>query len=119
MPSTVFISNMSKEHDYTSAAKYGAIRPVTSGNYPIFKTARLLEEITAALLYSEETDYLLLSGSSVVAGYCIAVWLMLHKKCNLLLHDRRQGQYVPRLFDRVAVMTDIERARDKLKQQET
>lgn len=114
---TVFISNMSKDHDYSDAAKFGAIRPITSGNYPIFKTQRLLEEIIAALVHSGEDDYLLLSGSSVVAGFCLVVWLMLHKKVTLLLHDRRQGAYVPRLFHRDVTYLEIERARDKLEQQ--
>lgn len=111
---TVFISNMSKDHDYTGAVKFGAIRPITSGNYPIFKTQRLLEEIIDALVHSKETDYLLLSGSSVVAGFSLVIWLMLHRKVNLLLHDRRQGQYVPRVFQRDTTYLDIERARAKI-----
>lgn len=112
---TVFISNMSKDHDYGKAAPYGVIRPVTSGNYPIFKTARLTEEIVGALIHSTEDDYLLLSGSSVVAGLCLSIWLTVHKKANLLLHDRRQGAYVPRSIDRDELRLEIEQARDKLK----
>lgn len=115
---TVFISNMSIDHDYTNAAVFGAVRPITSGNYPIFKTTRLIEEVIKALIYSKDTDYLLLSGSSVVASICLAVWLMLHKKANLLLHDRRQNQYVPRVFDREATLLELERARDRLEKDE-
>lgn len=112
---TVYISNMSRDHDYTKAAQYGAICPVTSGNYPIFKTVRLVDEVVNILIHSKDTDYLLLSGSSVVAGICLAVWFMLHKKVNLLLHDKRQGgQYIPRLFDKEATLLEIERVRDKL-----
>lgn len=110
---TVYISNMSRDHDYTDAARFGAIRPITSGNYPIFKTERLREEIIDALLDSKDTDYLLLSGSSVVAGICLSVWFSLHRQVTLLLHDRRQGAYVPRKLDRNAIALDIERARDK------
>jgi hypothetical protein len=110
---TVFISNMSKDHDYTKAAIFGVVRPITSGNYPIFKTGRLAEEIIDALSQSVEDDYLLLSGSSVVAGLCMAIWLTKHKKVNLLLHDRRQGAYVPRSLLRDELRLDIERARDK------
>lgn len=114
MSATVFVSNMSRDHDYGKAAVFGAIRPITSGNYPIFKTGRLQEEIVTALIHSTEDDYLCLSGSSVVAGLCLAIWLTMHKKVNLLLHDRRQGAYVPRTLNRDEMRLDIERARDKL-----
>jgi len=40
------------------------MRPITSGNYAIFKTTRLLEEVVAALARSSETDYLAFSGSA-------------------------------------------------------
>jgi hypothetical protein len=114
MSGTVFITNMNPEHDYTSAGKYGAIRPITSGNYAIFKTSRLVDEAVQALIESDENDYLLVSGSSVVASICMAVWLAMHKKVNLLLHDRRQTQYVPRTLLRSHVQLNIEKARDKL-----
>lgn len=108
---------MSRDHSYEAAAKYGAIRPITSGNYPIFKTTRLVEELIDALAASKDTDYLLLSGSSVVAGLALAIWLMMHKKVQLLLHDRRQSAYVPRLFDRTTAMVQIEQARAKLEKE--
>ena len=111
---TVFISNMSRDHDYTKAATYGAIRPITSGNYPIFKTTRLVDEVINTLIHSKESDYLLLSGSSLVAGICLSIWLMMHKKVSLLLLDRRQGQYIPRVFDKDATLIELEKARDKL-----
>ena len=114
MSGTVFITNMNPDHDYTSAAKYGAIRPITSGNYAIFKTSRLIDEAVQALLESDEEDYLLVSGSSVVAAICMAVWLIMHKKANLLLHDRRQTQYVQRTLHRGSIQLNIEKARDKL-----
>ena len=58
---TVYVSNRASTHDYTSASKMGALRFVTIGNYPIFKTARLQEEIITALAYSTKDDYLLFS----------------------------------------------------------
>jgi hypothetical protein len=113
MSSTVFITNMNPDHDYTTAAKYGAIRPITSGNYAIFKTSRLEDEAIDALLESADDDYLLISGSSVVAGICMAVWLTMHKQVNLLLHDRKQSQYIPRTMRRDDLILKIERARDR------
>lgn len=111
---TVFITNMAGDHSYTPAARYGAIRPVTSGNYPVFKTARLVEEIAAALASSSEEDFLLFSGSSFIAGLCLAMWLARHKKCRALLYDRPQGGYVPRTIDRSELEVQMEKAADRL-----
>ena len=99
-PPTVYITNRSASHDYTSATKHGAIRFVTSGNYPVFKTSRLQEEVAEALAYSQPSDYLLLSGSSVVASICVAVWLEMHSTCHILIWDRVQDVYVLRIISK-------------------
>jgi len=114
---TVFITNLSPKHDYSAAVRYGAHRPVTSGNYPVFKTDRLVEEIVRALMYSSEDDYLLFSGSSFIGGLCLQIWLSLHKHCKVLLRDSRQNSYVPRLIRRGDLITQIEHAKDQLKRQ--
>lgn len=110
---TVWISNRSRDHTYDTAKKFGAIKYVTQGNYPIFKTARLREEIIGALVYSDPDDFLLLSGSSVIAGLCVAVWLALHGKAAILLYDRKKDDYVMRSLDRDDLLKEIEKARDK------
>lgn len=115
MPSavTVFVSNFSRSHEYASAARYGALRPITSGNFPIFKTNRLREEIAKALCESTKEDFLLLSGSSVVAGLCMSMWLEQHGQVKLLLFDRAQTpqQYVTRVITRKELRAEIEQQR--------
>jgi len=113
MNDTVFISNMAKSHDYTKAAEFGAIRPVTSGNYAIFKTTRLMEEIVDALAISTENDYLLFSGSSVIAALCMSVWMELHGRVKILLYDRSRQQYVERVLVKKDIRLDIERKIDE------
>jgi len=105
---------MSPAHSYESASKYGAIRPVTSGNYPVFKSDRLMEEVIRSLAYSASTDYLLFSGSSFVAGICLAVWLTMHKECHSLLYDPKQRAYVPRTIKRQDIQIQIEKVKDRL-----
>ena len=112
---TVFISNLGPGHDYSKASRWGAIRSITQGNYPIFKTDRLIEEITSVLTHSSPEDFLLLSGSSVVAGMATAVWLTFHPRCKLLLFDRKApdgGSYVLRVVARDQIKLSIERHRD-------
>lgn len=111
--STVFVSNMAAEHDYSSALQYGALRPITSGNYPIYKTSRLIEEIASALAESSSDDHLLISGSSVVAALCAVVWLMYHNKVNILLWDRGNGCYVERVIDKDSLRITIEQLVDR------
>ena len=114
---TVFISNLSKAHNYEPAKSYGALRAITSGNYPIFKTTRLREEIVTALVCSQPDDYLLLSGSSVIAGLAMATWLIMHGKVNLLLYDRTERAYVLRHFQREDTQKEIEAAHDRLEEE--
>lgn len=113
---TVFISNLGGGKDYSSVAKFGAMRPITSGNFPIFKTDRLMEEVITAILDSEPDDYLVLSGSGLVTALCLSVWLIIHKKARLLLFDKRQGdkgQYVPRTVTREEIILSIEHIKER------
>lgn len=110
---TVFITNMAADHDYTSAAKFGAIRPVTRGNFAFFKHVRLLEEISETLIHSKKTDFLAFSGSGFIGALCLTVWLTLHKECKALLFDRQQNAYVVRVVKKDAIITTIEKAKDK------
>lgn len=110
----VFATNRSGEHDYSSAEKYGGLRFITIGNYPIFKTARLVEEIIKALVHSSPSDYLLYSGSGVVASLCTVVWIELHKKVQMLMWDRNERKYVLRIVDKSDLRLEIERAVDAL-----
>jgi len=88
------------------------MRPITSGNYPIFKSTRLLEEIVLALSQSEDTDYLAFSGAAFVGALCLAVWLILHRECKVLLYDPRQNAYVPRVLKRNDIIVQIEKLRE-------
>ena len=110
--STVFISNMS-EHDYSSATQFGALRFVTSGNYPIYKTSRLMEEIAETLAESTQEDHLLLSGSAVIAALCMTVWLTYHSRINILLYDHANNVYEERKLDKSSIRVLVERIIDR------
>lgn len=113
-PSVVFITNKSSTHEYSPAGKFGAIRFVTMGNYPIFKTRRLQEQIASVLVHSQPTDYLLLSGSSMIAALCLGIWLNIHKEARILMWDRSQNEYVMRVVSTEEIRLDVETAVDQL-----
>lgn len=114
MSKTVFVSNKSSVHDYSPATMFGALRYVTLGNYAIFKTNRLREEIVESLVYSRPDDFLLPSGSAVIAALCTTTWLEMHGSVQLLLWDRSQSQYVTRVIGRSDIRLEIENARQRL-----
>lgn len=111
---TVFITNMAADHDYESATKFGAIRPVTRGNFPFFKHVRLIEEIAETLVHSSKTDYLAFSGSGFIGALCLNIWLIMHRECRALLFDRQQGGYILRVIKRDALVINIEKAKDAI-----
>ena len=88
---------------------------ITVSNYPVFKTARLIEEIIKTLIHSTPEDYLLYSGSGVVASLCTVIWLQMHKKVQMLMWDRNEDKYVLRILDRSELRLEIERAADEVK----
>lgn len=116
MSATVYVTNKSSAHDYNSAINYGSLCFITSGNYPIFKTSRLQEEIIEKLVYSKPDDYLLLSGASGIAAIATAVWLEIHGSVNLLLWDRSRNEYSKRIVNKSDIRLDIERAYDRIQQ---
>lgn len=95
---TVFVSNLSSDHDYTATAAFGALRPVTMGMFPIFKVGRLIDEIVQALSHSTPQDYLILAGSSVVSSLCLTIWMQRHGQCQILLFDRGSNRYTMRIL---------------------
>lgn len=108
----VYITNRSDTHSYDSATRVGALSFVTTGNYPVFKTNRLQEEIITALAHSTKDDYLLFSGSGVICALCLAVWLEMHSTAKVLLWDRTQNMYVTRIIERRELITSIEVEQD-------
>lgn len=72
-----------------------------------------MEEIAHSLSYSQEGDYLLFSGSSFIAGLCLAIWLYKHSICNALLWDNRAKAYVPRKVTKKDIAMLVEKERDK------
>lgn len=108
----VFITNMGRDHNYSAAARFGALRPITRGNFPMFQTERLREEVVTALSSSTQEDYLVLSGQAFISGLCMLVWMEMHGRCKVLMHDKSNDSYVHRTLSRSDLRMQIEQARD-------
>jgi len=112
MSSTVFITNVEPTKNYSEATTFGAIRAITSGNYTIMQTSRLIREVAEALAYSTPNDFLLISGSATIAGMCLYMWMEKHRLCRMLLWDQRT--YTLRVVTRETVRREIEEALDRI-----
>ena len=81
---TVWVANESG-HDYEAAEQYGSLKRLTLGNQTPFRLDRLLAHITRGICrFTDEDDYLLISGSPVINSLAFHVWLQTHPRCNLL-----------------------------------
>lgn len=93
--SAVYILNESI-HDYSKAAKYGRLVPVTHGRTPVFKTAVIMEVLEDALKNFQEDDHLLLSGPMLLNVMATAV---IHPKVavlKLVVFDAKRQEYTVR-----------------------
>ena len=105
--SVVFITNFSA-HDYGSARQHGNLRPITSGSLNLLKVDRLLTTAIEELKLSTPDDFLLISGPPVMCALCLAIWLTMHVKCNLLIFDAKEREYVVRPISQDQIATAIE-----------
>lgn len=90
----VYIANYSHEFDYEPAKAFGDLVPISSGSHSFLRTIQLQRHIAGAIIRSAVDDYLIISGSGIIGGFALAMWLTRHGACNLLIFDKTT--YIPR-----------------------
>lgn len=98
--SKVFIVNRAG-HDFSSAAKYGELVSVTTGNMNIFRPDRGLYQIQKILEeFNPEFDYLLLSGNVFTNALAVSTIIAFRsRKCfsiglRFLVYDAKNHCYI-------------------------
>lgn len=71
-------------HDYDNAKKYGHLISLTQGTVNPFRTDRLADHIAQRLKGATKDDYVLLSGSPILNGLTMSLWLFKFPRCNTL-----------------------------------
>lgn len=99
----VFITHQ-KNHDLSSAEKYGEFTILTSGKVSIFKTDDLANTVREKLSTATSDDFLLLSGSPIIN--CIAFSYLLSKFAvvNVLIFNAITREYVCRTISEHLIM---------------
>lgn len=95
---TVWVINDSG-HDYSSASKYGHLRPLTKGPVNIFTTHDLLAELKTTLSESKPEDILMYSGGPArIAVLASHIMMAKHGVVHELIFGHTKGEYTKREF---------------------
>ena len=96
----VFIVNRGG-HDHSDAERFGELIYLSEGAVNRYAVTEMYREFVQVLKTSNEEDYVLLTGLSVMSSLACAIFARLHGKLNLLLfHATRapgeKGSYIER-----------------------
>ncbi len=89
----VYITNFAG-HDYSKAEKFGKLTAITTGYVSFHSLDRVKYQVCEAVDKADPEDFLLLSGIPVLCVIAALYWNWKHKKCKLLIHDKKaDGEY--------------------------
>lgn len=98
----VWVANVGG-HQYDKAEQFGRLMPLTSGNVNYYNLDRVMVSVSPKLAMAEADDYLLVSGSPILVGLIMSMWLTRFGRINLLQWSQVQENYVPIILRRDAV----------------
>jgi len=93
----VYILNRSG-HDFSSAEKFGELKFVNEGHYNIFNIGAVVTLLRNNLIspFKVEEDFLVMSGSPMVAAIAFSLLIPMKGSVNVLLFDAKQKVYTNR-----------------------
>lgn len=93
----IYLPNKSS-HDISDAYRFGDVIPLTSGKISRYSTNHLYREIEPVISKSTSTDYILLTGLTVVNVITCSLFVLKHNRLNLLIHHSDDNSYVSRIM---------------------
>lgn len=88
--SKVYVVNKSC-HDFTSAEDFGDVVFMTEGALDRFNTSKMFRAFKPFIERSDPSDYILLTGMTVMNSIACAMFAKKHGKLNLLIYKDRRG----------------------------
>ena len=95
---TVYVVNDSG-HIMDNAKKFGNFKVLSKGNVNIFRTNDITADFKGKLKDIQPTDFILLSGSSILNVLATSIALTKNSKVGVLLYNLNSGEYVPRIIE--------------------
>lgn len=90
---TVWIVNRSG-HDYSEAEKYGKLKPLTIDDVNPLQVDRLASHLARGIgSFASEGDFLLISGTPIINGLAIHLWLRHFGSCKVLQWNAKARDY--------------------------
>lgn len=80
----VFIVNPVRDRDYSKAENYGKLEHVVNAFVDFKNHAKVMTIVSASISDAHETDYLLISGLTILNVVAVSAWLARFGKCNIL-----------------------------------
>lgn len=109
----IWLTNDGGHRDYGKALSVvpGAdIKSLTSGSVNIFKSDRLLADLTRGIVrFANAEDYLLPSGNALITALAIQVWLSMYGTCKVLLWHANKREYIPVELERSHIADLVDR----------
>ena len=102
----VYVINKSG-HDFSEAENFGDLCYLSEGSINRYAIARMYREFCGTLNKSQPSDYLLITGLTVMCSIACSIFARLHGRLNLLIF--RNGKYV----ERKLILDDLLERRDK------
>ena len=92
---------LSDNHDCSAASMYGDIVTLTGGRISRFSTNLMLRILSAGMKNSSREDFIVISSLTVLCVIACAVFVMKHKRLNLLIHklEDERNTYLLRTLD--------------------
>ena len=103
--SNVYIINRGC-HDYSLAEKYGSLVYLTDESFNRFSTGHMYRKFKEGLRESDHSDYILISGLTIMSSIACSMFALKHKRLNLLLHSSSGGE--EKYIKRTIIMGGIE-----------
>jgi uncharacterized membrane protein (UPF0182 family) len=99
MSKRVYIVNKSV-HDFSAAVEYGELIYLSEGSVNRFNTSQIYRKFYPLLKDSNETDYILITGLTIMNLVAAFIFAIKHKRLNLLLFKSFKGnkEYLERIL---------------------
>ena len=100
---TVYVINRSV-HDFSKAEKFGQLVYLSNGAINKYATSKMARKFEEMLQDSAEEDYILITSLTVMNIIACSIFVCIHKKLNLLIHDTNNNTYIERRLDFTDIM---------------
>ena len=95
---TVWVINRSS-HDYSGAERFGTVRVLSDGPVNRYATGKIFRAFAFSLRESKPSDYILLTGLTVMACIACSIFAVKHKTLNMLIFKPATHTYCERRMD--------------------